>query len=215
MAFLAHQQSLKAAKRSHLKERVANANQHRAEAKKKVVRINDVWKAEQAYQVWIKRCEGYSPEEIAEEFGLKAYEVSDLLWRTHEEHRKRLGEVIEVYREMEVTRSDMMLKRWMKIMLMDSIVVEKIEQGEPIARDSIEYPIKAAYICLEVMKFRCRLLGLYPADKVEEHQNPADLLAWLQTQVSVVKQVAEGTPKDLLVLETETNIDGNGSSQSH
>ena len=61
----------------------------------------------------------------------------------------------------------------------------------------------AALIILEVIKFQCRLSGLFASPKAEQSQSPEELLGWLRAQVPFVEALVKSMPSDVDLQRTQ------------
>jgi hypothetical protein len=98
----------------------------------------------------------------------------------------QLGAMLDLHRELEMARAEMLIKRFMAA-LMDSGTIQRIEDGEPVGAGSLDFAMKAALIVLELMKFESKLLGLYASPKLQQNQNPKELLEWLRGRVPFIE----------------------------
>jgi hypothetical protein len=103
----------------------------------------------------------------------------------------------DLYRELEMSRAEMLIERFMAIAILDSVTIQRLEGGEPVACESLDCAMKAALIVLELMKFESKLLGLYASPKLNQSQDPKELLEWLRGQVPFVKELVKSAPSDL------------------
>jgi hypothetical protein len=215
MAFLAHKRQQKAAQVAHHRERKRDAHLYQPEADEKVLAVDQVIKGHTQYEAWRMRAMGYSILEIADELKRSEAYVRNILSKAALAEREGTEEFIGIHRQVELKRTEIMLKHYMPLSLMDSITLQRIRAGEPVEVDSLEYPLRSAFMVLEIIKLRAKLMGLYPKDNVQPAQDPADLVSWLHTQLEFIQGMAVQAPKDVLSLEleTDTNIDkANGTN---
>jgi len=159
------------------------------------------------YEVWRQRTLGKRVYEIAEMFGVTDAQVRAWLEDALLQVRAMTNELIEIDKELELSRTEELLARYMPLALMDSIAVERIQQGEPVAIEDLEQPQRCAYICLELIKLRCKLKG-FMMTQVEQSMLPVgDVIGWLRTQNEFIRTAAQAAPRDVLTLETEEPID--------
>jgi hypothetical protein len=120
-------------------------------------------------------------------------------------------------RTLDSRRCELLIQRYLEHALMPAITVEAIERGIPVARESLDYPMRAALIVLELLKYRAKLLGLNRGDdrrggngrnEEEDYTNPQDVMNFLRAQIEFVQTMVQRAPRDVVTLEVNTEIDG-------
>jgi hypothetical protein len=129
--------------------------------------------------------EGCGASAIAQELGMTAGAVGNILSKAHRQRAEQIAEVIDLHRAIELERSESVLKRFMPLAL-DEDLFSQIERGELVEAKRMDRAVRSALVVLAVLDFRCRLLGLYPASvrgprKEEKDETPG----WLKTQALV------------------------------
>jgi hypothetical protein len=100
---------------------------------------------------------GHSVYEISRSTGLAVEKVNELLERYH---RSIKSEGIELHRQLALSRIEALLKVYLPQALLDSITIERIRAGEPVAEEDVEHPLRCAAFCLAALKFIGELLNL-------------------------------------------------------
>jgi hypothetical protein len=191
-AYLEHQRAVSAAKRTQQRAlAMARSDPAQAVPTQSAKRCPKGWQAERRLRAYELELRGKNRAQIAAELGMSPSVVRHVLARAHRERRAQLGEMLDLHRELEMSRAEMLIERFMAIALMDRVTIRRIEDREPIPHESLDYAMKAALIVLEVMKFECKLLGLYASPKLNQSQDPKELLEWLRGQVPFVQGAEE------------------------
>jgi hypothetical protein len=125
-------------------------------------------------------------------------------------------------RTLDSRRAELLIQRYLEHALMPAITIEAIERGIPVARESLDYPMRAALIVLELLKYRAKLLGLNRDERrtgngrneEDDYTNPQDVMNFLRAQIEFVQTMVQRSPRDVVTLEINTEIDqsrGNGN----
>jgi hypothetical protein len=156
--------------------------------------------------VWEERIMGADIFEIAQKLGISVEQVSDLLMEHHRQRQAQPVEAKSFYRDLAVSRVDALLRVYLPIAVMNSVIVEKVHCGEWVSEESLEHPLHCGVFCLALLKFQSELLGL----KVQEPNNAGASgerrsLDWLKTQMQFVQELVNAAPRDVLDLPEEPN----------
>jgi hypothetical protein len=162
---------------------------------------------QQEYEAWHLRTLGKSTYQIAQIMGVPHPQVTAWLGDALAQVRKLTQELIELNRELELSRTEMLLERYMPIALMENVIIERIRQGEPISVEDFDKPQRAAWIVMELIKMRCKIQGI-TTTQVDQALVPAvDIVSWLRTQKEFIQRTVESAPRDVLTLEVDNPID--------
>jgi hypothetical protein len=153
-----------------------------------------------AQATWDRRVMGFSVYEISQQTGLSLEKVGELLERYHKSIKP---EGIEFHRQLALSRIEALLKVYLPQALLDSVTVERIRAGEPMAEEDVDYPLKCAALVLACLKFAGELLNLRAVPEPVAGANRLSVLDWLATQRAFVKKAAEEAPSDTLELPSQ------------
>lgn len=166
------------------------------------------------YEAWRLRTMGKPVHQIAEILQTTVPQVKAWLASALASIRKFTQELIDLDRELELSRTELLLEHYLPLALMDNIVIERIRQGEPIAVEDFEKPERAAWTVIELIKLRCKIHGI-TVPQVEQSLTPAiDIVSWLRTQKEFITRTVEAAPRDVLSLEVDNPIDERPSENS-
>jgi hypothetical protein len=143
---------------------------------------------------------GHSVYEIGQQTGLSMERVGKLLERYHKSTKP---EGIEFHRQLALSRIEALLKVYLPQALLDSVTVERIGAGEPVAEEDVEHPLRCAAFCLAALKFVGELLNLRAVPEPVGGANRLSVLDWLATQRAFIKKAAEDAPSDILELPSQ------------
>jgi hypothetical protein len=146
-----------------------------------------------AQAIWDQRVLGFSIHEISQQTGLSVEKVGELL---ESYHRSIKPQGIEFHRQLALSRIEALLKVYLPQALSDSVTIERIRAGEPVAEEDVEYPLRCAVFCLAALKFVGELLNLRAVPEPVGGANRLSVLDWLATQRAFVKKAAEEAPSD-------------------
>jgi len=216
-AYAAHERAKGQAKRMHHDEREEVPPELTDEVARQVATVDEIRKLDRVYEVVKRRALGWSSWEISEDMQLSIAQVNDALGKAREYMTQGITDLQAVCFQTELMRSDMLIRRYMAQAMMPQVIVEAIEKGQPVTREALEYPMRAALIVLEVMKFRMRLLGLdkSKASKADEGElnRSGNVIGFLRSQLEFVQAMVDKAPRDVLVEVTE--LSGNGAGNNH
>jgi hypothetical protein len=140
---------------------------------------------------------GHSVYEIGQQTGLSVERVGKLLERYH---RSMKPEGIEFHRQLALSRIEALLKVYLPQALLDSVTIERIRAGEPVAEEDVEHPLHCAAFCLAALKLVGELLNLRAVPGPVGGANRLSMLDWLATQNEFVRRAAGQAPRDTLEL---------------
>jgi hypothetical protein len=101
-----------------------------------------------------------------------------------------------------------LIRVYLQTALRDSITVERLRAGEPVAEEDVDHPLRCACLVLSLLRFQSELLGLRAGEVFKtDKAGPEGVLSWLRAQTEFIKQVAREAPPDVVVLPTE-QLDG-------
>jgi hypothetical protein len=149
-----------------------------------------------AQAIWDQRVLGFSVHEISQQTGLSVEKVGELLVGHHQQRRSSKAEGIDFYRDLALARAEALIRVYLQTALRDSITVERIRAGEPVAEEDVEHPLRCAVFCLAALKFVGELLNLRAVPEPVGGANRLSVLDWLATQRAFVKKAAEEAPSD-------------------
>jgi hypothetical protein len=150
-----------------------------------------------AQAIWDRRVMGFSVYEISQQTGLSVEKVGELLDRYHKSIKP---EGIEFHRELALSRIEALLKVYLPQAFLDSVTVERIRAGEPVAEEDVEHPLRCAAFCLAALKFIGELLNLRAVPGPSGSANRLSTLDWLQTQRAFIQKEVAQAPCDTLEL---------------
>jgi hypothetical protein len=159
------------------------------------------------WEAWHQRTLGKPVYKIAKEMGATVPQVNIWLQDAMNQVIAKTQGLIDLDKEIELERTERLLERYLPVALMDKVVVERIRQGEPVEEEDLEVPQHCSYIVMELIKLRCKIKGITISQAQESMLPVVDVMGWLQTQKAFIQKVVKDAPRDLLTLETETNID--------
>jgi hypothetical protein len=161
------------------------------------------------YQAWMHRTMGKSVRQIADLMQTTVAQVNEWLRDAMLQIKAKTAEFIELDREIELARTETLLEHYMPMALHDAVVIERIQQGEPIGIEDTEQPQKCAYLVMELIKLRAKLKGLVitQAD-LSALGASVDVIGWLRTHHEFIRDAAQAAPRDVLTLESDEPIDG-------
>jgi hypothetical protein len=159
------------------------------------------------YEAWRLKTMGLKVHEIAHELKTTQTQVTVWLQDAMAQIRAVTKGLIDLDREIELSRTEELLKHHMPLALMAKVMIEKIRKGEPVCVEDFEQPQRHAWIVIELIKLRCKILGLV-MPQTEQSMMPAmDVFGWLRTQHEFIKSAVKDAPRDVLTLETDEPID--------
>jgi len=147
--------------------------------------------------IWDMRVMGHSVYEISRSTGLAVEKVNELLERYH---RSIKSEGIELHRQLTLSRIEALLRVYLPQAIVDSVTVERIRAGEPVAEEDVEHPLRCAAFCLAALKFIGELLNLRAVPGPLGSANRLSTLDWLQTQRAFIQKEVAQAPCDTLEL---------------
>ena len=150
-----------------------------------------------AQAIWDQRVLGFSVYEISQQTGISVERVGELLERYHKSTKP---EGIEFHRQLTLSRIEALLKVYLPQALLNSVTMERIGAGEPVAEEDVEHPLRCAAFCLAALKFVGELLNLRAVPEPVGGANRLSVLDWLATQRAFVKKATEEAPSDTLEL---------------
>ena len=199
----------------HHAEREAVPTELDKEVARQVATIDEIRKLDRIYEVIKRRALGWSVWEISEDLKLSSAQVNDALAKAKDFQTQGVADMQQIYFNTELMRSDLLIRRYMAQAMMNEVTVEAIEKGQAVQREAVEYPMRAALIVLEVMKFRLRLLGLdkgrYAKADEPELGKAGNVIGFLRTQLEFVQQMVDRAPRDVLVDVEIDKVSGNGA----
>jgi hypothetical protein len=164
----------------------ARNEEERHEALQRILRSEKAWRAEAKYQVCVLELQGLRVGEIANELGLSACAVSNLLSIVKRRRNRQIARTIDLHRSLELERSERILEKFMTLAL-DEELFECLARGEELDPRRVARAVRSALLVLAVLDFRCRLLGLYPASargpRGKEDKDAGG--SWLKTQALI------------------------------
>ena len=161
-----------------------------------------------AQAIWDQRVLGFSVHEIGQQTGLSVEKVGELLVSHHQQRRLSKAEGIDFYRDLALARAEALIRVYLQTALRDSITVERLRAGEPVAEEDVDHPLRCACLVLSLLRFQSELLGLRTGEIFKtDKASPEAVLSWLRTQTEFIKQVVREAPRDVVVLPTE-QLDG-------
>jgi hypothetical protein len=180
--YLEHRRTVSAAKR--VQYRALDAQSRPDRLKAVPIRQGECgtpgWQIERRRRAYELELQGKSRPEIAAELKMTPSMVRHVLARAHQESRAQLAKTVNLYRQLELDRTELLIKRYLAIALPDPVTIQRLEGEEPVAAASLDHAMKAALIVLELLKYEARLLGLYTNPKMPPAENPGALLEWLR-----------------------------------
>jgi hypothetical protein len=158
--------------------------------------------------IWAQRVLGFSVQEISQQTGLSVEKVGELLVSHHQQRRSTKAEGIDFYRDLALARAEALIRVYLQTALRDSITVERLRAGEPVAEEDVDHPLRCACLVLSLLRFQSELLGLRAGEVSKtDKAGPEGVLSWLRTQTEFIKQAAREAPSDVILLPTEP-LDG-------
>jgi hypothetical protein len=159
------------------------------------------------YEAWRLRTMGKKVWQIASIMQTTHAQVNIWLQDALSQVRAKTAEMIDLDRELELSRTETLLEHYMPLALYDSIILERIQQGEPVGLEDFEQPQRCAYVCMELIKLRCKIKGLTLSETDKAMMPAAEVMGWLRTQHEFIRDAAKAAPRDVLTLETNEPID--------
>jgi hypothetical protein len=130
--------------------------------------------------------------------------VGELLVSYHEQRRSTKAERVDFYRDLALARAEALIRVYLQTALRDSITVERLRAGEPVAEEDVDHPLRCACLVLSLLRFQSELLGLRAGEVFKTDKAGAEsVLSWLRTQTEFIKQAAREAPRDVVDLLTE------------
>jgi hypothetical protein len=166
------------------------------------------------YEAWRLRTMGKKIWQIASIMQTTQAQVSIWLQDALAQVRAKTAEMIDLDRELELSRTETLLEHYMPLALHDAIILERIQQGEPVGIEDFEQPQRCAYIVMELIKLRCKIKGLTLSETDKAMMPAAEVMGWLRTQHEFIRDAAQAAPRDVLTLETNEPIDEPQQSQT-
>jgi hypothetical protein len=173
--------------------------------KQKALNLEQVTHLE--YEAWKYRVMGKTVWEIASIMQTTSTQVHVWLQDALAQVRSKTQDWIELDRELELSRTEELLQHYMPLAVCDRVVVERIQQGEPVGLDDVEQPQRCAYIVMELIKLRAKLKGLVISEAERTLLPAVDVVGWLRTHHEFIRAAAQEAPKDVLTLECDDPID--------
>jgi len=159
------------------------------------------------YEAWRLRTMGFKVYEIAAKLDASETQVNVWLQDAMVAIRGATKGLVDLDKELELSRTEELLKHYMPLAVMDHVMIERIRQGEAVPQEDFEIPQRNAWIVIELIKLRCKIKGLITT-QTEINMMPAvDVFGWLRTQHEFIKDAAKNAPKDVLTLECDEPID--------
>jgi hypothetical protein len=167
------------------------------------------------YEAWKLRVMGKPVWEIASIMQTTSTQVHVWLQDALAQVRAKTQDWVELDRELELSRTEELLQHYMPLAVCDRVVVERIQQGEPVGLDDIEQPQRCAYIVMELIKLRAKLKGLVISEAERTLLPAVDVVGWLRTHHEFIRAAAQEAPKDVLTLECDEPIDEQPQAQTN
>lgn len=167
------------------------------------------------FEAWRLRTGGYKVYEIAEQLQATTSQVTVWLQDALAQVRSGTKDLIDLDRELELSRTEELLKHYMPLAVFDSVTFERMQRGEPISVEDFEAPQKAAWIVIELIKLRCKVLGITISEQERGMMPAVEVIGWLRTQHEFIKNAAQDAPRDVLSLETDQPIDHEQQQQKN
>ena len=160
------------------------------------------------YEAWRLKAMGYKVYEIADRLGATTTQVTVWLQDVLAQIRRSTKDLVDIDKEIELTRTEELLKHHMPLAMMPHVMIEKIRQGEPVAVEDFTLAQDNTWICIELIKLRCKILGITVPTGEQALMPAMDVFSWLRGQQEYVRQqIVASAPKDVLTLEIDEPID--------
>jgi hypothetical protein len=159
------------------------------------------------WEAWHQRTLGKPVYKIAQAMGATIPQVHIWLQDAMKQVMAKTQELIELDKELELQRTETLMERYMRIALMDEVLIQRIRAGEPVTEWDLDVPRNCAYLVIELIKLRCKIKGITMSPGQESMLPVVDVMGWLQTQKEFITKTVKDAPRDVLTLEVETNID--------
>lgn len=159
------------------------------------------------YEAWKLRTMGYMVYEIAEQMHTTEAQVRIWLDDAMAHIRGSTKGLIELDKQIELQRTEELVKHHLPLALMNMVKIERIRQGEPMTVDDFELPQQHTWIVIELIKLRCKILGITLSQAEINMMPVTDVFGWLRTQHEFIRSAVKDAPKDVLTLECDEPID--------
>jgi hypothetical protein len=129
-----------------------------------------------AIEAWQKRLDGVPIVTVAHEMGVSIEGAKQLIREAHEAIAEDLKTALNQNRELDLQRTDMILKAFL-----------------PAAREGDR---DSAAIVLKALTHRARLTGTEPQAQ-PGHSKPENVLIWIQQQLPAINKIVDALPIEL------------------
>jgi hypothetical protein len=130
-----------------------------------------------AIRAWDARVRGEPIVDVAHQLGLSIAAAKTLVREAHDAIREDLKEALELNREIDLARTDQLIKAYL-----------------PEAKEGDD---KAATIVLKALSHRARLVGISEQNPDPNRARPENVLVWIQAQLPSINKIVDSMPIEL------------------